>query len=317
MRSFLLAAAVVVGVIICVVAGLVVFYMAPNPATLVQPPQHFVLRILATEGAEAAELIARVEEVIGARFDRAGILHTIERRSQDQLAASLRIPSEHDVAFARALMTTPAFLELRMVHSDSARLTDELFKQALSPPGYSITHLEGRDYYVADPTTDQSHVSVKTLRELERFAVPSPAYSFMLEKRSVTQKTVYMPIFVNRRRALSGEHIRDAHVDYSGLGQPVISIRFDSLGAKKFAGVTADYAPGGARNADPGSRRRLAIVIDGRVYSSPTIMEAIHGGKAQISGNFSLGEAQVLASLLAGGALPCPVEIAKDPRDSS
>jgi preprotein translocase subunit SecD len=59
-------------------------------------------------------------------------------------------------------------------------------------------------------------------------------------------------------------------------------------------------------------KRRLAIVLDNRVYSAPVIQERIAGGRASITGNFDLKEARDLAIVLRAGALPAPVEIVEE-----
>src|SRR4030067_2047349 len=56
-------------------------------------------------------------------------------------------------------------------------------------------------------------------------------------------------------------------------------------------------------------KKRMAIVLDGTVYSAPVIQERISGGRAQISGPYTLEKATVLAILLRAGALPAPVKI--------
>lgn len=99
---------------------------------------------------------------------------------------------------------------------------------------------------------------------------------------------------------LTGANLKKAQVAYDQMGKPVISIEFDASGAKAFAEVTSQNVG-----------RQLAIVLDNKVLSSPVIQEAISGGKAQISGNHTVEEAQKTALLLRAGALPVPVEVAE------
>ncbi|HWG93939.1 MAG TPA: hypothetical protein VNU66_06930, partial [Mycobacteriales bacterium] len=111
--------------------------------------------------------------------------------------------------------------------------------------------------------------------------------------------------------ALTGEGVADAAVvtDQSGIGRSV-SIDFRGDGGRSWEQITAEAAcqPSG----DP--RRRIAIVLDGEVISSPQVQESvgcgigIQGGTTQITGNFSQEEANNLAVLVKGGALPVPVE---------
>jgi SecD/SecF fusion protein len=111
--------------------------------------------------------------------------------------------------------------------------------------------------------------------------------------------------------ALTGEGVADAAVvtEQSGIGRSV-SIDFRGDGGRSWEQITAEAAcqPSG----DP--RRRIAIVLDGEVISSPQVQETvqcgvgIQGGTTQITGNFSQEEANNLAVLVKGGALPVPVE---------
>ena len=105
---------------------------------------------------------------------------------------------------------------------------------------------------------------------------------------------------VRKRIMLSGDTLIDSQPTYE-QGRPVVSFRFDSVGAKRFADVTA-------KNVG----RPFAIVLDGRVISAPAIREPILGGSGIISGNFSVAEAQDLAVLLRAGALPAPLTILEE-----
>lgn len=111
------------------------------------------------------------------------------------------------------------------------------------------------------------------------------------------------PVLIEKKIALSGTTVTDARVDFDsqGFGQPHISLTLNSEGAKDFAKVTAENV-----------NRRLAIVLDDAVLSAPNINEAITGGKAQISGQFTLEEASVLALSLRSGALPAPMHIEEE-----
>ena len=110
-------------------------------------------------------------------------------------------------------------------------------------------------------------------------------------------------ILVAKKSALSGDTLVDATTDFSQstFNQPYVSITFNKQGGVTFGEVTG---------ANVGNR--LAIVLDGTVYSAPVIRERIPSGKAQITGNFSVQEANDLAIVLRAGALPAPVEIIEE-----
>jgi SecD/SecF fusion protein len=111
------------------------------------------------------------------------------------------------------------------------------------------------------------------------------------------------PILLEQTAVLSGDSLTDAQVTFSqsGFGEPVVSLRFNAEGAKKFAEITA---------ANVG--RRLAIVLDGKVQSAPNIKEAIPSGEAVISGRFNPDTAADLALVLRVGALPAPMTIEEE-----
>lgn len=97
---------------------------------------------------------------------------------------------------------------------------------------------------------------------------------------------------------LDGSMITDARVAYDERGQPVISFSLNSIGAKIFG----DFS-----GANVG--KRMAVVLDNKVYSAPVIRERIGGGSGQISGSFSAEEAKNIAIALRSGALSAPLEL--------
>jgi preprotein translocase subunit SecD len=106
-------------------------------------------------------------------------------------------------------------------------------------------------------------------------------------------------VVVRRRIEISGENLADARMSNDPqTGEPVVSIRFDSQGARRFGEITT-------RNVN----KPFAIVLDDKVLSAPNINEPILGGSAQISGGFTAESANNLAIMLRNGALPAPLKI--------
>lgn len=93
---------------------------------------------------------------------------------------------------------------------------------------------------------------------------------------------------------LEGDFVKSARVIYGNLGEPQIDFTLTADGAKRFAQVTTQYAP----DPQTGQKHRMAIVLDGDLYSAPEINEPIVNGECQITGHFSEQEAQDLASVL-------------------
>jgi preprotein translocase subunit SecD len=106
------------------------------------------------------------------------------------------------------------------------------------------------------------------------------------------------PYLVRQRAAMTGDSLRDALVTIGEFNDAQVSVTFDGAGSAQFERLTAENV-----------KKRLAIVLDGSVYSAPVIQERIAGGRAQISGTFSMDEANDLAIVLRAGALPAPVHV--------
>ena len=97
---------------------------------------------------------------------------------------------------------------------------------------------------------------------------------------------------------LDGNQLADARVAYDQNNQPVINFTLNAEGADIFGDFTG-------KNVGT----RLAIVLDGKIYSAPVIRERIGGGSGQISGSFTVQEASDLAIALRSGALSAPVSV--------
>lgn len=97
---------------------------------------------------------------------------------------------------------------------------------------------------------------------------------------------------------LDGSMLTDAKVGFDEGNQPVINFSLNGQGAKIFGDFTGQYVG-----------KRMAVVLDNKVYSAPVINERIGGGRVQISGHFALSEAHDLAIALRSGALLAPVYV--------
>jgi preprotein translocase subunit SecD len=109
-------------------------------------------------------------------------------------------------------------------------------------------------------------------------------------------------IAVQRRVIVSGDELIDASQGFEQqTNAPIVNIRFNSQGAKKFARVTQDN-----------TGKPFAIILDNQVLSAPNINEPILGGQAQISGNFTVESANELAVSLRSGKLPVALKVVEE-----
>ena len=107
---------------------------------------------------------------------------------------------------------------------------------------------------------------------------------------------------ISKRIIISGENLTDAKPSMNNqTNETVVVFNLDRVGSKKFAKATT-----------AGVGKQLAIILDNKIISAPTISEAIVGGSGQITGNFTFQTATDLALLLRSGALPAPLEIIEE-----
>jgi preprotein translocase subunit SecD len=110
------------------------------------------------------------------------------------------------------------------------------------------------------------------------------------------------PYLIEKRVMVSGADLTDAQPGFDQrTSEPIVSFRFNTSGARKFAQVTQENVG-----------KPFAIVLDNEVISAPVIREPITGGSGQISGSFTVESANDLSILLRAGALPAPLTIIEE-----
>ena len=138
-------------------------------------------------------------------------------------------------------------------------------------------------------------VSPETARQTGRVPPGSELLQSDNERDPMTAKP--LEYLVQRRILVGGDNLTDAQATFQN-GQPVVSFRFDTVGARRFAEATRDNVG-----------KPFAIVLDNKVISAPVIREPILGGSGVISGSFTTESAKDLALLLRAGALPAPLRV--------
>src|SRR5437764_889485 len=111
-----------------------------------------------------------------------------------------------------------------------------------------------------------------------------------------------IPYVIKKQILVSGGDLTDAQPGFDQRsGEPIVSFRFNTSGARKFAQATSENVG-----------QPFAIVLDNEVISAPVIREPITGGSGQISGSFTVQQANDLAILLRAGALPAPLTVIEE-----
>src|SRR5712671_3560764 len=110
------------------------------------------------------------------------------------------------------------------------------------------------------------------------------------------------PYVIKKQVLVSGGDLTDAQPGFDQrTNEPIVSFKFNTSGSRKFAQATSENVG-----------QPFAIVLDGKVISAPVIREPITGGSGQISGSFTVQQANDLAILLRAGALPAPLTVIEE-----
>jgi preprotein translocase subunit SecD len=145
-------------------------------------------------------------------------------------------------------------------------------------------------------TTAQLTFNAVVSRTTDAAAEPGPRNLLL---PSIDEEGVYY--IVEETPVVSGEELVDAQPSFDQNGQPAVSFRFDTTGARKFGDYTA---------ANIGAP--FAIILDSEVISAPVIQSHIPGGSGIITGSFTVEDSTQLAVLLRAGALPAEMNFLEE-----
>lgn len=230
------------------------------------------------------------------------------RAMQDNAAATTQPGSPPDFTVARAdgrlrLALTTAGLERAATVAADRSL--EVIRHRIDQVGVSepvISRVGGDRILVQMPGVDNPGQLRALLGATAKMsfqmvaAAPGPGIS-MLPMRDGAGR---LP--VEDRVALSGDRLDRAALAFDpDTGRPMVTFAFDREGGIAFAAITATHIG-----------QQFAVVLDGAVLTAPVIQSAIPGGQGQITGDFTVEEAQTLAVLLTSGALPASLDVIEE-----
>ena len=197
--------------------------------------------------------------------------------------------------------------------SDTSSTGDNVLdslQNSISSPLFSLMKSEfgGLFYNVKDTITinnilndDQVKLLVPPTLKFLWAVKPFDTENIDLENEDDVLQLFAIKISRGGRAPLTGEVISDARQDLDQGSRPSISMQMNANGAKLWRKLTSNNI-----------NRRIAIVLDDYVYSAPVVQNEIPNGNSQITGNFTIDEAQDLANILKAGTLPAPTTIVED-----
>jgi preprotein translocase subunit SecD len=295
-------------------------------------------RIIARLQEQETDAVTRAIEIIRNRVDQYGVSEpSIQKQGSRRIV--IELPGISREEEARRLLQGRALLEFKLVKDasfaipimnridevlagkvtdstavkkDSAvakadtanqkNLTEEQF--AKQHPFFAIARLidpQGRmaDAYVKE--TDKAKLGSLLAREDVRKVMPDNV-EFAFDAKPIAGpdgESFVRMYMLNKEAELTGGVITDARAEIDQTtGSPEVSMQMNGDGAREWSRITG-------ANID----KRCAVVMDGLVYSAPTIINKIPTGSSRITGSANMDEAKLLEIVLKAGALPAPVDI--------
>ena len=154
--------------------------------------------------------------------------------------------------------------------------------------------------------TDTAKVNAMLNSQIAKAVLPRDARFYWTVKAIDEANAYYQLVALKAQRdgraSLEGDVITDARADFSQVSAYAnVSMSMNAEGAKTWQRLTKDNIG-----------KSVAIVLDGYVYSFPTVQSEIAGGNSQITGNFTVEEAKDLANTLKSGKMPAPARIIEE-----
>jgi preprotein translocase subunit SecD len=229
-------------------------------------------------------------ELLRNRVDQFGVSEPQLRRRESG-AIEIQLPGVRDPEAVKRLIGTTGRVEYRLVNDEYSTKAEEWLKNSveLKEKGFPGDPAEQRAL-LAKISGD-----INLPEELEVL--------FLFERVANTRKLAPVrPMALEKKLALAGDDISKAYRAYDDYSRLCVSFSTTTKGAAKFAEATSQKNHG----------KRLAIAIDSKVRSAPSINVHITTGHAQIQGDFSLEEVDTLISIIKEGALPVDLERAEE-----
>jgi preprotein translocase subunit SecD len=221
----------------------------------------------------------------------------------DSLLASLDAENQKPDTVAKK--DTTAKKDTAAADTTNKQLTEEEFRK--QHPFFSVALLDpqGRsaDAFVREDDRNKI-LRWLSLPEIQKEIPDNVEFVFSAKSVTTTEdgKKIFMMYLVNKQPELTGGVITDAVATLDpNTSAPIVNMEMNSEGAVEWARITGANV-----------NKRIAIMLDGKVFSAPVVRNKITGGRSQIEGMENLDEAKLLEIVLKAGALPAPVDIIEE-----
>jgi preprotein translocase subunit SecD len=276
---------------------------AKKVEALIQKNYSVTLQVLSVSGdtvdlkyfdANLAEqkqnVINQAIETLRNRIDEFGVAEpSITQQGADRIL--IQLPGMADAEKAKQLINTTAKLDFMIVsYEKSPEELRKMITDAETAGNYNLTTLKYTEYIGRLNNDLQGKLPAKTVVYLEK------------AENAKTMEAASTPYLLKTDTDLSGDLLDTAAVSFNQYGAPEVSLRFNPIGANKFADLTEKHV-----------NEQMAVVLDKVVKTAPKINGKIPNGQAVITlgsatGEDQMNEAKLIAATLRAGALPASLE---------
>ncbi len=220
----------------------------------------------------------------------------------DELAQSLKLADDNLQAYLNGVDSST------VIDSAKFKLNANPFFRVINPIDVQKDK-SGKQFFVANigsvALQDTGIFNEYINNDVVKSAIPADCkFLFGVEEKADKGTQRYFPLYAVKtqlgtdKAPLEGEGVEEARQDFDERGNPAIKMTMTNVGSKTWARLTG-------KNIG----RPIAIALDDIVYSAPNVNGAIEGGSSEISGSFTVQEAQDLSNILKSGKLDAPAKI--------
>lgn len=251
-----------------------------------------VLKVGEPGAAVDSDQLERVRAVVEGRLAATEAVwqFLVEAREPDELIVLSRKLTDEQIAEVKDILSRPGTLEFALLAN--TRDHAELIAAAQASEGAPAADEPPKSAWI--PLALDSDGQPVTLSTHDSIVVRETEYDGQA-------RTEALVVFDPPERRVTADLLKRAFRDFGSKGTPTLGFEFNTRGTYLMKRLTSESLP-----AADGFKRRLAVILDGRLHSAPTINVEI-GGRGVLEGNFTAAEVDRMASSLNGGRLPAPV----------
>ena len=248
----------------------------------------------ASDASDVKKILSKVEKELDIKVDGSNITATISKKFTD---ATAKKAVNESIEVIRHRIDETGTKEPMIQPQGSNCIVVQL--PGVEDPA-EVKRLLGKTAILTFHAVDEDLENVMA-REGEKPDLQSKAGVVYMPESKGEGLINWVPI--RKQISMTGKHLVDAQMNIDPqTGAPGVSLKFDSgEGTKKLAELSAKYL-----------HKQFAIVLDDKVLIAPVFQSVLNQGSAQVTGHFTMKEAQEIALLLRAGSLPAPLTVIEE-----